>query len=50
MVCSAHEEKGNGYEVLVGKPDGKISPGRSRYMVENNIKTDVRQTGWGGVD
>jgi hypothetical protein len=34
----------------VGKPEGKIPLGRSRCSWVNNIKADVREIGWDGVD
>jgi hypothetical protein len=35
---------------LVGKPEGKIPLGRPRPSWEDNIKTDLRETGLEGVD
>jgi hypothetical protein len=35
---------------LVGKTEGKRSLGRSRLRRENNIKMDLRELGWKGVD
>jgi hypothetical protein len=43
-------EKRNGYRILVGKPEGKRPLGRPRRRWEDNIKMDVREIGWGGVD
>jgi hypothetical protein len=37
-------EKRNGYRILVGKPEGK----RRRWV--DNIKMDLRETGWDGLD
>jgi hypothetical protein len=34
----------------VGKPEGKRQLGRPRHMWVNNIKMDLRETGWGGMD
>jgi hypothetical protein len=42
--------KGNAYRVLVGKPEGKEPLGRPRYMLEDNIKMDLREIGCGGTD
>jgi hypothetical protein len=39
-------EKRHAYRILVGKPEGKIPLGRPM----NNIKMDLRETGWGGMD
>jgi hypothetical protein len=36
--------------VLVGKPEGKISLRRPRHRWVDNIKTDLGEIGWGGVD
>jgi hypothetical protein len=35
---------------LVGKPERKRSPGRSRRRWENNIKLDRKEIGWSGMD
>jgi hypothetical protein len=43
-------EKRNAYRILVGKPEGKRPRGRPRRMWVNNIKMDLREIGWGGVD
>jgi hypothetical protein len=40
----------NIYKILVGKPKGKTPRGRHRHMREDNIKMDVRETGWKCVD
>jgi hypothetical protein len=34
----------------VGKPEGKRAVVRTRPMWKGNIKMDVREIGWGGVD
>jgi hypothetical protein len=38
------------YRVLVGKPEGKRPLGRPMRKWEDNIKTDLREVGCGGVD
>ena len=38
------------YRVLVGKPGGKRSLGRPRRRWEDNIKMDLQEVGWGGID
>jgi hypothetical protein len=43
-------EKRNAYRILVGKPEGKRPLGRLRRRWEDNIKMDVRQMEWGGMD
>jgi hypothetical protein len=42
--------KRNAYKVLVGKPEGKRPLGRPRRRWVNNIKIDLRETGWDGMD
>jgi hypothetical protein len=37
------------YRVLVGKLEGKRQLGRSRRR-EDDIRMDVREIGWGGMD
>jgi hypothetical protein len=34
----------------VGKPEGKRPLGRPRRRWEDNIKMDLREIGWGGMD
>jgi hypothetical protein len=38
------------YKVLVGKPEGKRPLGRPRRRWEDGIRTDIKETGLGGVD
>jgi len=38
------------YWVLVGKPEGKRPLGRHRHRWEDNIKMDVQEVGYEGVD
>jgi hypothetical protein len=47
---STNGEKRNAYRILVGKPEGKIPLGRPRRRWEDNIKMDLREIGWGGMD
>jgi hypothetical protein len=49
-ACITHGEKRNAYRVLVEKPEGKRQLGRPRRMWEDNIKTDLREIRWGGLD
>jgi hypothetical protein len=44
------EEKRNSYRILVGKPEGKRLLGRPRRRWVDNIKIDLRETGWDGMD
>jgi hypothetical protein len=43
-------EKRNAYRILVGKPEGMRPLGRPRRRWVYNIKIDLREIGWGGVD
>jgi hypothetical protein len=43
-------ERRSVYRVLVGKPEGKISLGRTRHRGGDNIKTDLQEVGCGGID
>jgi hypothetical protein len=43
-------EKRNIYRILVAKPEGKRSVGRAIRRCVNNIKIDIREIGWDGVD
>jgi hypothetical protein len=36
--------------ILVGKPEGKRPLGRPRCRWVDNIKMDLREIGWGGMD
>jgi hypothetical protein len=43
-------EKRNAYRILVVKPEGKRPLGRPRCRWVDNIKTDLREIGWDGMD
>jgi hypothetical protein len=43
-------EKMNAYRILVGKPEGKRPLGRLRRSWVDNIKMDLREIGWDGMD
>jgi hypothetical protein len=43
-------EKRNVYKILVGKPEGKRPLGRARHRWVDNIKMDLREIGWDGMD
>jgi hypothetical protein len=40
----------NAYRILAGKPEGKSPMGRPRCMWVDNIKIDLREMGWDGMD
>jgi hypothetical protein len=42
--------KRNAYRTLVGKPEGKRPLGRQRCRWVDNIKMDLREIGWHGMD
>jgi hypothetical protein len=44
------EEMRNAYQILVRKPEGKRSLRRPRHRWEYNIKMDLREIGWEGVE
>jgi hypothetical protein len=43
-------EKRNKYRILVGKPRGNGPLGRPRHRWVDNIKMDLKEIGWGGMD
>jgi hypothetical protein len=40
----------NAYRVLVERPEGRRPLGRPRRRWEDNIKMDLKQVGWEGMD
>jgi hypothetical protein len=40
----------NAYKILVGKPEGKRPHGRLVCIWEDNIKIDLKERMWEGVD
>jgi hypothetical protein len=40
----------NAYKILVGKSEGKRPLGRSRCRWEENMRMDLTEIGWKGVD
>jgi hypothetical protein len=44
------EEKRNAYRLLVGKSEGNRTLGRPRRRWVDDIKMDLLEIGWGGVD
>jgi hypothetical protein len=43
-------ERRGTYRGLVGKPEGRKPLERPRRRWEDNIKMDLREVGWGGMD
>jgi hypothetical protein len=43
-------ETRNAYRILVGKPEGKRPLGRPSRRWVDNIKMDLTQSGWDGMD
>jgi hypothetical protein len=43
-------ETRNVYRILVGKPEAKRPLGRQRCRWVDNIKIDLREIGWHGMD
>jgi hypothetical protein len=53
MRWAGHVErmvKKNAYRILVGKPEGKITLGRPRHRWVDNVKMDLREIEWDGLD
>jgi hypothetical protein len=49
-ACSTNGEQRNAYRILVKKPEGKRPLGRPRRTWVDNIKMNVIEIGWGGMD
>jgi hypothetical protein len=49
-ACSTNGDKRNAYRILVGTPEGKRPPRRRRLRLVNNIKKDLREIGWDGIN
>jgi hypothetical protein len=49
-VCSTNATKRNAYRLVVGKPRGKRPLGKPRRRWVDNIKMDLKEVGWGGMD
>jgi len=48
-VTNTRDRRG-AYKVLVERPEGKRQLGRPRRWWENNIRMDLQELGWGGMD
>jgi hypothetical protein len=48
-TCGTYGERRGAYRALVGKPEGRRPLGRPRRRWED-IKMDLREVGWGGMD
>jgi hypothetical protein len=49
-ACSTNGEKMNAHRILVGKLEVKRQLGRNRHRRMGNVKMDLREIGWGGMD
>jgi hypothetical protein len=49
-ACSTNGEKRNAYRILVEIPEGKRPLGRPRRRWVNNIKMDLREIRWDGMN
>jgi hypothetical protein len=49
-ACSADGEERNTYGILVGNPEGKRPLGRPRSRWMDNIKMDLREIEWDGMN
>jgi hypothetical protein len=49
-ACSTNGEKKNAFRLSVGNPEGKRPLRRPRCRWVDNIKMDVREIGWDGMD
>jgi hypothetical protein len=49
-ACNTNREKMNAYRILLRKPEGERPLGEPRRRWVDNIKIDLREIGWGGMD
>jgi hypothetical protein len=49
-ACSTNGEKRNAYRIMLGKPEGRRPLGRPRLRRVDNIKMDLREIGWDGMN
>jgi hypothetical protein len=50
MRLMGHVARMGEKRLLVGRPEGKRPLGRPRWRWVDNIKMDLLEIGWGGVD
>jgi hypothetical protein len=49
-ACGTHGEIRNAYSILVGRPEGNRPLGIPRNRWEDNIRMDLREIWWKGMD
>jgi hypothetical protein len=49
-ICSTHRRGESAYSILVGKHEGKRQLGRPRRRWHENIRIDLREVEWEGVE
>jgi hypothetical protein len=49
-ACSTNGETRDAYRILMGEPEGKRPLGRPRRRWVDDIKMDIREIGWDGMD
>jgi hypothetical protein len=49
-ACNTNGEKRNAYRILAGKPEGKKPLRRPKRRWVVNIKMELREIEWGGMD
>jgi hypothetical protein len=49
-ACSTIGKSRNAYRIFVGKPEEKRPLGKPRRRWVDNIKMDLREKGWNGMD
>jgi hypothetical protein len=50
MRWEGYGERRNAYRILAGNRDGKRPLGRPKCKCVDNIKIDLREIEWGGMD
>jgi hypothetical protein len=49
-TCRTHGRDGNTYKIVMRKPEGKRPHGKTRRMLEHDIRMDLREVGSEGVE